>query len=191
MVAPLSMSPWAKVDDWLDTYQRSRTLSERVRLGKREGWFVLGRAAVLLVLTVVSYPFPGWIGYTIIAAIAVALLRDALLVATAHAFLKVQDATESVLRFVLLNLAAYLSLMLWCAIALAPISDRFAEPLNWWTAMEIGFAAITASATVTLVEAQDAWGSVVMGVFNLLALYWLLVILVSAVSRIEIVERRR
>jgi hypothetical protein len=173
---------WPKVDRFLRSYSARWTLSELLRLHYREGWYVALRGGGLLLGSSLCYPF-AWFDWAIFG-IAAAMLIDGMLVATAHAF--VTDPPKHPLRFVVLNVVSYVTLVPWFAIFFAPWADEFSRPLGWRSAIKLSFTAITAitaTAAISPEAPNSGWVSFLVGIEVVVALYYLLVIVVRAVER--------
>lgn len=172
---------WKSLIHVLDSYAASHSTSDRLRLKRRESVYVLVvRPAVLAALGWLLYQWPPiWVTVPIEMLISY-LLIDAILVSTAHAF--GESAPRGSLRFVVLNLCTFFSLTLWFAAAFAPLAKNFDPHLDYLNALELAFAAVTASATASAPQAMDWAGSLATGLATTIALYFLIVVIVMAVT---------
>lgn len=179
--------PWQAVERGLEWYADRHDFSSLLPWTyRREGLFVVARTLLIAAFSVATFATENWIWRALLLLGSTVLLADALMTTTAHAFtMKPSKPLRSVVRFVLLNIMTYFSLTFWFTLYLAPVSAHFAPALHWSTAFELAFALVTASAVADPADALNwrAWS--VIGASQILSLYWLLVILVAAVSRVE------
>jgi len=177
---------WQRFQKWLRDYSEKSVTDRLSWFNNREGWYVLFRMVLLAICSFVVFFWSITAVNFAIAALALYLLFDAIAVATAHAFIPDPlREPDSIVRFVFLNFLSYLSLMFWLTIFLSLVPSHFDPTLNLADALEVAFAVITASAAADPADAKGPYAWMVVGLGNVLALYWLLVILVTGVSRVE------
>ena len=174
---------WDKADDFLVRYSK-KALSDRVGFHHRETPYVLLRGAVLFLCGWLLYAGLGSFVEVPLLALVVLTFVDAVLVVTAHAVVDKRPVANN-LRFVVLNLLTFLTLTLWFAAAFQPFAAHFCDGLDYLNAIELAFAATTASATSSPHEAIDWIGSLVTGLATAVALYFIVVVLVMAVGRVQ------
>jgi hypothetical protein len=144
---------------------------------------------ILAGLTVAAYHWPTWWVQGPALGVAVYTLVDLLLVATAHVF-GLTGLPRYPLRFVVLNLLGFLTLVFWFAIFFAPLASRFNPPLTASRAIALAFVATTASSVVKAPEPTHWSSAVLAGAATIVALYFVIVILAVALNTIENTKRK-
>jgi hypothetical protein len=177
---------WVQADRFLTKYEQKLEVTKWCGpFKKREGWYVLVRALLLAGLLVVSYNTVPPFVLGLIVLIAAYLLGDALLVATSEICGLCEHGYHG-LRFVVLNLGVYLSLVLWVAIFARPLQASFDPVLDVENALELGFAAVTASSIISPPQPKTLGAELLVVGATLIALYDLLVIVTVAVGTLSV-----
>ena len=148
----VSERPWW-IQPLMRGYAENWEVTTLVRVfHKHEGRWVLVRFALLWLAAWLAYDAVAWSFQAVtISVFAFYTFCDAIAVTTAHAFVWVKPP-RSVFRFVILNLAVFMTLPLWFAILLAPVRDSFSPNLVYKSAYEVAFTAVTASGVLKPAE---------------------------------------
>jgi hypothetical protein len=128
----VSLDYWTRCSELLHAYEQRYALARhlpwpRERVAKVDV-FVILRTLLLPVLVFMAYPFPSTLSITALIA-TVILFVDLLCVVTAQAFVPVFPM-KNPLRYVVVNLVGFVSLVPSFAIFLAPVAGSFTPTLR-------------------------------------------------------------
>lgn len=180
---------WAELRRRFREYENRWGVTAHPMFRGREGWFVAARAVLLTVLAVLIWRVEAssWcaVGY---AAVALLLLLDCFIVVTNHAFFE-EAPPKQVFRFVLLNLVTFFSLMPWFTIVLRFFQHSFCPTLTLDWAFTLAFTLLTTASALPDVRPVTRAASWLVMMCTVTSLYFVLVVLAAAMSRVRYGDR--